>query len=190
MSASTLPAMPTRLPKPSIIEAAGNKPNRDGGAAATVRGFWMPAVMLALATASAMAEPKLEPKLEPPPPPRVREIAHRLFEEAATAMAAGTLDVAIARYHELDRLAPHPNIAFNLALAYERRGELVDAIKHYDKYLAVETGDTKVARHIAGLRATPGQVALEARTKFAPTAGGGAGAGAGFAASVPRLGPP
>jgi tetratricopeptide (TPR) repeat protein len=139
---------------------------RDGGAAATLRGFSISAIILALATSSAVAEPKLEPKLEPPPPPRVREIAHRLFEEAVAATAEGKLDVAIARYHELDRLAPHPNIAFNLALSYERRGELVDAIKHYDNYLAIETADTKVARHVAGLRATPGQVALEAASKF------------------------
>jgi hypothetical protein len=126
---------------------------------------WIPAVVLAVSV-TAMAEPKLEPKIEPPPPPRVQEIAHRLFEEATAASAKGELDVAIARYHELDRLAPHPNINFNLALVYEKKAELVKAIEQYDKYLAIETADTKIARHVADLRATPGQVELEAHSKF------------------------
>lgn len=123
------------------------------------------AIVLVLAT-SAVAEPKLEPKIEPPPPPRVREIAHRLFEEAAAAAANNELDVAIAKYHELDRLAPHASITFNLALVYERKGELVKAIELYEKYTAAETADAKTARHLAQLRATPGQVELEASTKF------------------------
>jgi tetratricopeptide (TPR) repeat protein len=121
-------------------------------------------LFLALATTAA-ADPKLEPKIEPPPPPRVREIAHRLFEEASAAVREGKLDVAIAKYHDLDRLAPHPSINFNLALVYEQEGELVKAVEQYDKYLEKQP-DAKIGKHVAELRATPGEVELEARTTF------------------------
>lgn len=121
---------------------------------------------LLIAATPAAADKKLDPKAEPPPPPRVREIAHRLFEEAAQATAAGNLDVAIARYHQLEELAPHPNINYNLALVYELKGDLVKAIEQYEKYVNVETTDTKAARHLAELRATPGQVTFEADSKL------------------------
>src|SRR5580765_7255482 len=125
----------------------------------------MRAAWLVFLAATAAADPKLEPKIEPPPPPRVREIAHRLFEEANAAVRDGKLDIAIARYHELDRLAPHPHINYNLALVYEQQGDLVKAIEQYDKYLDKQT-DAKVGKHAADLRATPGEVELEARTTF------------------------
>jgi tetratricopeptide (TPR) repeat protein len=123
------------------------------------------AATLFLASAAG-ADSKVEPKREPPPPPRVQEIAHRLFEEANAAMNEGKLDIAISKYHELDRLAPHPNISFNLALAYERKGDLVEAIEYYDKYLAVETTDKAAQKHTDDLRTTPGHVKLEAKSKL------------------------
>ena len=123
------------------------------------------AFVLVMVASQASAD-RLELKKEPEPPPRVREIAHRLFEEATKAVADGNLDVAIARYHQLDELAPHPNVTYNLAVAYERKGNLVKAIEQYDKYLKVETTDAKVARHLAALRATPGQVTFKAESKL------------------------
>jgi tetratricopeptide (TPR) repeat protein len=116
--------------------------------------------------APALADPKLEPKIEPPPPPRVREIAHRLFDEAVAATTEGKLDVAAAKYYELERLSPHPNITYNLALVLEAQGKLTAAIEAYDKYVAAAPTDARVAKHLAELRATPGQVKLEARTKY------------------------
>jgi tetratricopeptide (TPR) repeat protein len=125
-------------------------------------------LLLALAGVAA-ADPALTPKAEPPLPPKVKEIAHGLFEEAAAAAAAGRLDVAIGKYHELDRLAPHPHISFNLAQLYERQDNLVRAIEHYDKYLAaVEPGErAPAAAHVDELRRRPGHVDLQARTRFA-----------------------
>ena len=74
------------------------------------------ALALLLTSTAAFAGPKFEPKREPPLPPKVQEIAHALFDEAAAATAAGKLPVAISKYRELERLSPHPSISFNLAL--------------------------------------------------------------------------
>jgi len=50
-----------------------------------------------------------------------------LFDEGRTALRSGDLDVACAKFHESNRMAPAVGTAFNLANCEEKRGRLATA---------------------------------------------------------------
>ena len=111
---------------------------------------------------------KLEPKHMPPLPPKVEEIANQLFVEASAAAAAGDHDAAIHKYRELQSLASHPHISFNIAMALEAKGDYRNAIQEYQAYLPTAVGGEAVAiaTRISQLSATPAPVIAVATTDF------------------------
>lgn len=71
--------------------------------------------------------------------------------------------MAIVEYLEAYRLAPHPDVLYNLAAVYERTAELRAAADSYQRYLDTKdhaSDRPKVERKIAGLRARPSKVAI------------------------------
>lgn len=111
---------------------------------------------------------KLEPKHVPPLPPKVQEIANQLFTEASAAGQAGDYVVAIKKYRELQRLASHPHISFNIAMALEATGDYVGAIKEYQAYLPAAVGPeaAAIATRIDQLSTTPAVITAVATTNF------------------------
>jgi tetratricopeptide (TPR) repeat protein len=63
------------------------------------------------------------------------ERAGALFEEGAMHYRAGRFDEAIERLEEAYQLAGEPVLLFNLAKAYEGKGDLEKAIDAYERYL-------------------------------------------------------
>ena len=111
---------------------------------------------------------KLEPKHVPPLPPKVQEIANQLFTEASAAGQAGDYITAIKKYRELQRIASHPHISFNIAMALEAKGDYVGAIKEYQAYLPTAVGSEAVAiaARIEQMSATPAPITAVATTMF------------------------
>lgn len=60
--------------------------------------------------------------------------ARSLFERGAEAYAQGRYDEAISLFQTGDRLAPRPAFSYNLAVAYEGKGETARALEHYRNY--------------------------------------------------------
>jgi hypothetical protein len=111
---------------------------------------------------------KLEPKHVPPLPPKVQEIANQLFIEASAAGQAGDYFGAIKKYRELQRIASHPHISFNIAMALEATNDYVGAIKEYQAYLPAAVGAeaAAIATRIDQLSATPALITAVATTNF------------------------
>jgi hypothetical protein len=98
-------------------------------------------------------------------------VAHADDRAAAKAEFQAGLDAdkrkdyasAIAHYQRAYELAPHENALFNIAVDFERLGELRDAATYYGRYLD-DAGDTedraKVTRLIDSLRKRPSQVSI------------------------------
>lgn len=107
-------------------------------------------------------------KVEPPLPPAKQAAAHKLFEDAATAAAAGKFDVAARRYHQLYEMVPHPHIAFNLAQVREAQNQVDLAIEQYEVYLASvgPKEEKKLRKHVAELRVMPGIASLTFDAEF------------------------
>jgi hypothetical protein len=120
------------------------------------------------ASKAAATPAKLEPKRVPPLPPKVQEIANQLFEAANLASKDNKIDVAIAKYRELQRLAPHPFINFNIAMLLEEQGKYSDAIEQYQAYLPTAVGKeaTSLAARIQLLGATPAPVIGVAKSNY------------------------
>jgi tetratricopeptide (TPR) repeat protein len=82
--------------------------------------------------------------------------AAELFHESAGHYRAGRFDRAIALLEEAHRLSGAPVLLFNLAKAYEGKGDQETAIRFYERYLA-EAEDVPdrgaLERKIATLRA-------------------------------------
>ncbi len=60
--------------------------------------------------------------------------ARSLFERGAEAYAQGRFDEAISLFQTGDRLAPRAAFSYNLAVAYEGKGETARALEHYRNY--------------------------------------------------------
>jgi tetratricopeptide (TPR) repeat protein len=107
------------------------------------------AFLVFLVTARASAQPA-DPRAGAAPNPE------RLFEESAQHYRAGRFDKAIELLQEAHRLSGEPVLLFNLAKAYEGRGDLEAAIAAYERYLrdARDIPDRgAIARRIETLRA-------------------------------------
>lgn len=126
---------------------------------------WSLAVLssITLAAGPATAQPDADvAKL----PPRVEEAARTAFVEAQTADQAGDLDTAIERYRYVQKLAPHPNVLFNLADVLRRKGDVRNAAREYRAYLKAlpDAPDAaKVEKVLASLEATPGTIEVDSR---------------------------
>lgn len=122
----------------------------------------MRASHLTLAAALAVgAGARAQPAAAPPLPPDVAEAARAAFAEAQAADDRGDLATAIERYRFVQRIAPHPNVTYNLADVLRRKHDVRGAIREYRAYLedAPDAPDrTKVAKVLAGLEAIKGDV--------------------------------
>lgn len=61
--------------------------------------------------------------------------AQELFTQGVAAYDAGNLGEAARLLGEADRLAPSPELAFNIGRVYERMGEAPQAIRYFQRYL-------------------------------------------------------
>jgi len=61
--------------------------------------------------------------------------AQALFTQGVAAYDAGNLGEAARLLGEADRLAPSPELAFNIGRVYERMGEAPQAIRYFERYL-------------------------------------------------------
>lgn len=99
-------------------------------------------------------------------PPRVEEAARAAFIEAQTADQAGDLDLAIERYRFAQKIAPHPNVTYNLADVLRRKGDIRGAAREFRTYLKAlpDAPDAaKVGTVLAVLEATPGVIEVDSR---------------------------
>lgn len=70
-------------------------------------------------------------------PAKFKKAASELFRQAVEADDKGKKWDAIQLYKKAYEIAPHANIAYNLAELQERTGELRDAVYSYELYLAL-----------------------------------------------------
>lgn len=68
--------------------------------------------------------------------PAESDRAQILFEQSETAYREGRFDEAISLLKEAYRLTPDPVVFYNLARAYEGKGDLEQAASSYERYLA------------------------------------------------------
>jgi hypothetical protein len=70
----------------------------------------------------------------------------QLFAEGKAAMAKNDYATACAKFSESMKIAPRPNVVFNLAQCEEHEGRLVNARKHWaDAQAAIDSRDPRVA---------------------------------------------
>jgi tetratricopeptide (TPR) repeat protein len=95
-----------------------------------VRGvsFWLLLTIVLLLSGAARAE-------ENPGKASDAERARELFTRGAQAYRQGRFDEAISLFQAGDRLAPRAEFSYNLAVAFEARGEVARALEHYRTYL-------------------------------------------------------
>jgi hypothetical protein len=65
-----------------------------------------------------------------------REEARTHFNRGVEAFEAGTFEQALDAFQEAYRLAPHPSVRVNMANCYERLGRPIEAIFHFQRFLA------------------------------------------------------
>ncbi len=70
--------------------------------------------------------------------PGTKEQARRHFEWGAELYAEGRYAEALAEFEEVNRLAPHPAVFFNMAHCHEKLGQLGGALRSYRQYLRLE----------------------------------------------------
>ena len=105
-----------------------------------VAAFWIGATLAPSALAEAapsiapVAVPALAEKLAAPEAGAV-ERAKALFDKAVSAYANGRYFEAIEIFSETDRLYPNPQIAFNIAKAYDQLGSKGGSLRYYKDYL-------------------------------------------------------
>lgn len=69
-----------------------------------------------------------------------KEQAREHFARGAQLYEEGRYAEALAEFEEVNRLAPHPAVFFNLAHCHEKLGELAAALRSYQEYLRLEPG--------------------------------------------------
>lgn len=77
---------------------------------------------------------------EPPGRPNGNREAARLYDEGRRLLEDLQYEEAIRVYEQLYKLAPHPNVLFQIALAHERTLNFGKALEYYGRYLA-EAGE-------------------------------------------------
>ncbi len=92
-----------------------------------------------------------------------KQQARAAFGRAVAAEGRDDWRAAIVEYDEAYRLAPHPDVLYNLAAVYERIAEARAAAEHYQRYLDTKddaTDRVKVERKITALRSRPSKIAI------------------------------
>lgn len=111
-----------------------------------------------------------------------RAAAKAEFEAGLDADKRKDYDAAIEHYQRAYDLAPHQNALYNIAVDYERIGELRDAATFYGRYLDEAGQDTedrdKVTRLMDNLRRRPSRVTIRSNPAGAEISVDGVRAGA------------
>lgn len=95
----------------------------------------------------------------------------RMVDEGLAAIAEGRPLEGLAFLKRAHGIEPHPNLLFNIAKAYERAGELDQAIEHYQRYLAHEPPDAaEVRARVQSLQRERAPVARPEPRSSAPVA--------------------
>jgi len=82
----------------------------------------------------------------------------QVFDDANEAVFAGDLDEAITGYDQLVAAGvDDPDVAFNLGVAHGRSGRYGQAIRWFERSLALSPGDAEVERGLAEVRAALGR---------------------------------
>jgi hypothetical protein len=114
-----------------------------------------------LTLAAALAVGALAHAQPAPLPAAAAEAARAAFAEAQAADDRGDLATAIERYRFVQKIAPHPNVTYNLADVLRRKHDVRGAIREYRAYLEAAPAApdrVKVEKVLAGLEAIKGDV--------------------------------
>jgi hypothetical protein len=87
------------------------------------------------------------------PSPEAAEAARRLFREGAQAAEEGRWLDARDRFRRALSVRPSPLLHYNLALASQNAGYLVEAVDQYRSFLRIDSDPANVARRVAAQRA-------------------------------------
>ncbi len=72
--------------------------------------------------------------------PETKELARQHFAWGADLYAKGRYAQALAEFEEVNRLAPHPAVFYNMAHCHEKLGQPGAALRSYRQYLRSEPG--------------------------------------------------
>jgi hypothetical protein len=91
--------------------------------------------------------------------------AKALFQQAVTDYDGGRYDAALAGFQEAFRIKPHPMVRVNMANCYDKLGKPLQAIVHFERFLASNTGSPaqrkEVGAAIARLEKQVGALSLQ-----------------------------
>lgn len=87
------------------------------------------------------------------PSPEAAEAARRLFREGAQAAEEGRWNDARERFRRALSVRPSPLLHYNLALASQNAGYLVEAVDQYRSFLRIDSDPANAARRVAAQRA-------------------------------------
>jgi hypothetical protein len=88
-----------------------------------------------------------------PPSPEAIEAARRLFREGAQAAEEGRWMDARDRFRRALSVRPSPLLHYNLAVASQNAGYLVEAVDQYRSFLRIDNDPANAARRVAAQRA-------------------------------------
>jgi tetratricopeptide (TPR) repeat protein len=81
-----------------------------------------------------------------------RALARQKFDEARAEFSAHHYDVALKLFQESYRLAPYPDLLFNIGRCHEELGQWRAGLDAYERYLATNPRDEEVRRRSAFMR--------------------------------------
>jgi hypothetical protein len=88
-----------------------------------------------------------------PPSPEAAEAARRLFREGAQLAEEGRWSEARERFRRALTVRPSPLLHYNLAVACQNAGYLVEAVDQYRSFLRIDADPANAARRAAAQRA-------------------------------------
>src|SRR6185436_7087954 len=92
------------------------------------------------------------------------DLARRHFQSAGAYFEEGRYDEAAREFLETWKLAPRPDLLFNVAHCYLRKGDAARAIGYFERYLAdlpVAKDREAIERQVAELKRRVGTVRVE-----------------------------
>lgn len=98
-----------------------------------------------------------------------RQAARTQFERGVGLYESGEYQNALEAFQEAYRLAPHPAVRVNMANCYEHLDRPIEAIHHFERYLAeAETAPRPQRREVQAALARLRQLVGEVRLSIAP----------------------
>lgn len=114
-------------------------------------------LLITISSAFMVVAPTAQAQRRRAPTPAQRQQAGQLFAQGAQHYGAGRLDEALDHFLRAWRIAPNPEMAYNIARTYERMGDPTHGIQFYRHYLSRAAPDaserTAVEARIVELQA-------------------------------------